>query len=479
MHILSIFLLVIGVILLSVYIYDKNQKSHSLLRNFPLVGRTRWIAEWLRPKIVQYFVESDINGKPISREIRSLVYQRSKNETDKIPFGTKHDLYKPGAEWFGHIHKAIVPATVDRIKIGSNLCSQPYDSSLINSSAMSYGALGKNAILAIGKGAKLAGFAQNTGEGGLSEYHLENGNDIIFQMGTGYFGCRNFAGYFDRDKFKVIANNPQVKMIEIKMSQGAKPGHSGILPAAKNTEEIAKIRGVEPHTEVLSPQTHSAFKTNNELLTFINDLRQLSNGKPIGIKMCIGNPNEFRELTQTMQNMQMYPDFITIDGGEGGTGAAPLEFTNNIGFPLIDALAFVDNDLKLKGLRSNIKIVASGRIFTGFDIVKALCVGADLVNSARGMMLSLGCIMALECHLNTCPSGIATTDPRFMNGLDVENKSKRIYNFHKNTIHSVKEILQAIGVSKTRYLNRSLLYKRMYDNSIKSYDILYPDNFKL
>ena len=479
MYTLSIFLIVIGVILLAVYIYDKNQKSHSLLRNFPLVGRTRWIAEWLRPKIVQYFVESDINGKPISREIRSLVYQRSKNETDKVPFGTKHDLYKPGAEWFGHIHKESVPVAINRIKIGSNLCSQPYESSLINSSAMSYGALGKNAILAIGKGAKLAGFAQNTGEGGLSEYHLENGNDIIFQMGTGYFGCRDFAGYFNKDKFKVIANNPQVKMIEIKMSQGAKPGHSGILPALKNTEEIAKIRGVKPFTEILSPQTHSAFKTNIELLEFINNLRGLSNGKPIGIKMCIGNPNEFKELTQAMQNMQMYPDFITIDSGDGGTGAAPLEFANNVGFPLIDALAFVDNDLKLKGLRKNIKIIASGKIFTGFDILKALCVGADLINSARGMMLSLGCLQALQCHLNICPVGIATTDPKYMRGLDVDDKAKRIYNYHTNTIKATTELMQAIGVSKTEYLNRSLLYRRMYDNSIKSYDILYPDNFKL
>ena len=466
-------------ILVSIYLYDRFQTKHTLWHNYPLIGRLRWIAEWARPKMVQYFVESDTNGKPISREIRSLVYQRSKNETDKVPFGTKHDLYKPGAEWVAHNHNNNLLPDIGTIKIGSHLCSQPYISSILNTSAMSYGALGKNAVLAIGKGALLGEFAQNTGEGGLSEYHLNAGNDVIFQIGTGYFGARDLDGNFSSKIFSENALKPQVKMIEIKLSQGAKPGHSGILPAIKNTEEIAKIRGVKPGVEVLSPQSHTAFKTHNELMVFIHKLRVLAGGKPVGIKLCVGDPTEIHNLILTMYNTQLFPDYIVIDGAEGGTGAAPLEFTNNIGFPLIDALAYVDNLLKQYKLRSEIKLIASGKIFSGFDIVKAMCVGADGVNSARGMMLSLGCIQALECHNGKCPTGITTNDPRYMNGLNVEDKSKRIYNYHKNTIKSVYEIMLAMGVQKTEYLNRKMLYKRMYDGSIRSYDKIYTETFKL
>lgn len=444
------------------------------MRNYPIVGRLRWLAEWFRPKITQYFVESDTDGKPFSRLMRSLAYQRSKGDPETVPFGTQLDLYKQGAEWVAH---SIYPKNKVhdfRVVVGNRFCKQKYSSSRINSSAMSYGALSANAVMAIGMGARMQSFAQNTGEGGISEYHLVSDNDLIWQIGTGYFGCRDYYGNFDSIKYAHHSQLSQVKMIELKLSQGAKPGLGGLLPAKKNTPEIAKIRGIAPYEAVHSPAAHSAFKNNTELGRFVHELKSFSCGKPVGIKLCIGNKDEFMSMMDELIRLDYYPDFITVDGAEGGTGSAPIEFTNNVGMPLEDALTFVDNYLREVGKRDEIKIFASGRAISGFDVVKLLSLGADVVNMARGMMLSLGCIQALECHNDTCPTGITTHNPKLMRGLVVTEKGPRIASFHKKTLESVNNIINAMGVDDVADLNRSMIFKRSFDGSVKSYEDLYP-----
>jgi len=464
-------------ILFGIGIYDMFQKKHSLRRNFPLIGRMRWILEALRPPIRQYFVESDIDGVPINRMLRGLVYRRSKKEINNIPFGTKMDIYEPGYEWIGHSLNAIDAKELNqnpRITIGSSQCTQPYDSSILNISAMSFGALSKNAILALGEGAKIGGFAHNTGEGGISDYHLQTGADLIWQIGTGYFGCRTAQGAFDGEKFAKKAKIPKIKMIEIKLSQGAKPGHGGILPADKNSEEIAYMRGVEPHTQVDSPPTHSTFHTPLELILFIQQLRDLSGGKPIGFKLAIGKKSEFIGICKAMVERNIYPDFITVDGGEGGTGAAPLEYTNFVGMPLREALAFVSDCLSGYDLKKEIKIIASGKILTGMDIVKHLALGADLCASARGFMLSLGCIQALQCHKNNCPSGIATQDPILADGLVVTDKNVRVANFQEETVRSFVELLASTGLKRCDELNRSHIYQRVNRTEYHRYDEFFP-----
>lgn len=473
----TIWLLLIVVPLAVLGFYDMVQTKHSIRRNFPLYGRGRWYAEKLRPFIRQYFIESDTDGAPISRMFRSLVYQRSKKEMESVPFGTKLDTYRTGYEWFGHSLAAMDTTAINpdlRILVGGPDCKQPYSASILNISAMSFGSLSSNAILALNKGAKLGGFAHNTGEGGLSPYHLQNGGDIIWQIGTGYFGCRDKAGNFNPDLFKEKASIDSVKMIEIKLSQGAKPGHGGILPAEKNTLEIAEIRGVEPHTQVNSPPAHSAFDSPLGLTAFLAQLRELSGGKPIGFKLAIGRKSEFIAICKAMVKSGITPDFITVDGGEGGTGAAPLEYTNAVGMPLREAVVFVSDSLNGFGLRDKIKIIAAGKIISGFHLVKNLALGADMCNSARGMMLALGCVQSLICNTNHCPTGVATQNSKLANGLDVTDKSVRVFNFHKNTVRATAELIASGNLSHTSALNRSHIYRRINQSEIKRYDQIFP-----
>jgi len=462
---------------LSVGFYDLLQTHHSLWRNFPLLGRVRWLMEFLRPKVYQYFVESDTNGKPFNRQQRSLAYQRSKGAVDTSPFGTQLDVYETGYEWINHSIRALDAHKVNpnpRVNVGGPDCTQPYDASVLNISAMSFGALSKNAILALNHGAKLGGFAHNTGEGGLSPHHSEPGGDVIWNIGTGYFSCRNADGTFSEKEFEKRAILPNVKMIEIKFSQGAKPGHGGILPASKVTPEIAAIRLVSGGSDIISPPYHSAFRTPIEFVHFVAKLRTLSGGKPIGFKLAIGNKSEFLGICKAMVKTGIYVDFITVDGGEGGTGAAPLEFTNSVGMPMRDAVAFVYDALTGFDLKKHIRIICSGKIISGFDIVRALSLGADLCNSARGMMFALGCIQALECNTNKCPTGVTTQDPSKMRGLVVEDKKIRVANFHNKTVFSAVELMAAAGIDHPDFVGRTTLYRRMDSNVIKRYDELYP-----
>jgi glutamate synthase domain-containing protein 2 len=458
-------------------IYDMMQQKQTIRRNFPLYGRGRWIMEEIRPFIRQYFFESETDGTPISRMFRDLVYQRAKGDLESIPYGTKVDTYRDGYEWFGHSLAAIDAEHVNkdiRVQVGGPDCKQPYSASILNISAMSFGALSKNAILALNKGAKIGNFAHNTGEGGLSPHHLENGGDIIWQIGTGYFSCRDSQGNFSADLFSEKAQLDAVKMIEIKLSQGAKPGHGGILPAEKNSIEIAEIRGVEVHTQVNSPPTHSAFDSPLGLLNFVVQLRELSGGKPIGFKLAIGRTSEFVAICKAMAESGITPDFITVDGGEGGTGAAPLEYTNSIGMPLREALAFVNDCLIGFGVRQHIKIIASGKVLSGFHLVKNMALGADLCNSARGMMLALGCIHSLICNTNRCPTGVATQDPKFYKGLVVSDKAARVARFHENTVHATAEIIASGNLTHTSKLNRSHIYRRINQYEVKRYDQIFP-----
>ena len=458
-------------------IYDIKQTKHSLWRNFPVIGRMRWVLEELRPPIRQYFIESDIDGVPINRQARTVVYRRSKKQASTIPFGTKIDVYKAGYEWIGHSLSALKAHSLDqspRVKIGGKDCTQPYSASILNVSAMSFGALSANAVMALGHGAKIGNFALNTGEGGLSRYHLSSGCDLIWQVGTGYFGCRTEEGNFHEEKFAKKASSENVKMIELKLSQGAKPGHGGILPANKNTLEIAEDRDVKPHTRVDSPPTHSAFNSPLGLLKFIERLRVLSGGKPIGFKLCVGKKEEFIDICKAMVEHDIKPDFISVDGGEGGTGAAPLEYTNSVGMPLREALVFLVDCLNGFNLKDEIKVIASGKVLNGMDIAKAFSLGADMVASARGMMLSLGCIQALQCHKNTCPTGVATQDPSLTKGLVVEDKKQRVANFHEITLESFVEIMASAGLDNPHKLDRTHIFRRLDQTSYKRYDELFP-----
>lgn len=459
-------------------IYDAFiQKKHSLMRAFPVVARLRWVFEEEREKIQQYFIEDDLNGTPINREKRSIVYQRAKKEIETVPFGTQHNVYEKGYEFVKH---SLFPKDHHHIKgnrvlIGSNKCTQKYDASIINISAMSFGSLSKNAIMALNQGAKMGGFAHNTGEGGISPYHLQGG-DLIFQVGTGYFGAGksvNGKRVFDDDIFKDNAVRPEVKMIEIKFSQGAKPGHGGILPAKKNTEEIAKIRSVEPFTRVDSPPSHDAFSNFEEMISFIQKVRELSEGKPIGIKFCVGDNEEIEEMIKAFAEVNNYPDFISVDGGEGGTGSAPLEFSNYVGTPLLEGLAFVDKTLKKYKLRNDIKIIASGKAIDAFDIVKYKGLGADVIGMARSFMLSLGCIQARECNLDTCPVGVATQDDDLVKALVVGDKNVRVNNYHSKTIDAVKEVVAAMGKESISEIEAKHIFRRNKAGDISSLDKIY------
>ncbi|MDH5609566.1 MAG: FMN-binding glutamate synthase family protein [Cyclobacteriaceae bacterium] len=454
---------------------NRFQKSHTILRNFPLLGYFRYFFELIAPEIQQYFIERHTDGKPFSRNHRSLVYRRSKNVNDTHPFGTQLDINNDHYEALRHSIYATQPAEeFPRVTIGSSLCKQPYSASVLNISAMSFGALSKNAVMALNRGAKKGGFYHNTGEGGMSPYHQEGGGDLVWQIGTGYFGCRTHDGAFDPEGFKNKAADPQVKMIEIKLSQGAKPGHGGVLPASKNTPEIAKIRGVVPHTMVLSPPSHSRFSNAAGLIQFIHELRELSGGKPIGFKLCIGRTEEFIELCVAMKKSGIWPDFITIDGAEGGTGAAPLEFSDSVGIPLEPALIFVHRTLIKYELRQEIKVIASGKVLTAFSILRMKALGADICNSARAFMFSLGCIQALRCNTNECPTGVATQDKVLVKGLEVSDKSERVFQFHKNTLHAVLELLGACGLNHTDEISIHMFVKG--DEMVALTNKYFPDS---
>lgn len=456
---------------------DMLQKKHAVRRIFPLVGRLRYVLEELRPKMYQYFIESDIDGRPVNRVDRSTIYQRAKKELETIPFGTQLDVYAEGYEWMCHSMAPKAFSTLNhnpRIIFGNKDCTQPYSASIFNVSAMSYGSLSSQAVEALNAGAKIGGFAHNTGEGGLSHYHLMHGGDLIWQIGTGYFGCRDAEGNFNADLFAEKSKNPNVKMIELKISQGAKPGHGGILPASKNSEEIAKIRHVVPHTKIISPPFHSAFNNPLEMVKFIAKLRELSGGKPVGFKLCIGHKSEFISICKAMIHLDIYPDFITVDGGEGGTGAAPPEFSNYLGAPMLDGLAFVHNILNGLDIRKHIRLIASGKITSAFHIARAMALGADTCNSARAMMMALGCIQALLCNTNKCPTGITTQDPQLTVGLVVEDKKVRVANYHKGTIENFVELLGASGLDDMKNITRSHIYRRVSLNQMLTYEEIFP-----
>ncbi len=454
---------------------DILQKRHAIKANFPVFGHLRYIFESIRPEINQYFVESNTDGKPFSREQRSVVYQRAKKVLDTVAFGTQLDVYKQGYEFVNHsmYPKHVDPKTL-RTLVGSDLCSQPYSLSLLNISAMSFGSLSPNSILALNGGAKDGNFAHNTGEGGISPYHLEMGGDLIWQIGTGYFGCRSHEGTFNAELFKKNATLPQVKMIELKLSQGAKPGHGGMLSGKKVTQEIANIRNVPIGKDVISPPAHTAFSNSSEMLDFIQKLRDLSGGKPIGIKLCVGHRHEIENLVQTMKAKGQYPDYIVVDGAEGGTGAAPLEFTNYIGTPGVDGLVIVVDYLTKYDLKDKIKVISTGKITTAFDIVKLLSLGADATYAARSMMLALGCIQAMRCNNNKCPAGVATQNPALYEGVHVPTKRTRVKNFHHETLSAVAHVVGAMGLTDASQLNRTHLHKRIDENQIKNYAEIYP-----
>lgn len=471
----ALWALVVLLPLIGMGLADLLQTRQAVRRNFPLIGRARYLLELIRPEINQYFIESNHDGKPFSRNDRSVVYQRAKGELDTLPFGTQRDVYATGYEWINH---SLAPVHPDesgrRIHVGGPACTQPYSASIFNVSAMSYGALSRNAVLALNRGAMLGGFAHNTGEGGLSPHHLEPGGDLIWQIGTGYFGCRSRDGHFGPDEFAERATLPNVKMIEVKLSQGAKPGHGGILPAAKLTPEIVAIRGVVPGEDVISPPAHTAFATPHGLLHFLQRLRDLSGGKPVGFKLCVGKRHEFLGIVKAMLETGIVPDFITVDGGEGGTGAAPLEFSDSVGTPLNEGLSFVHSALVGTNLRDQVRLIASGKVNTGFQILTKVALGADMCNAARAMMFALGCIQALRCNTNKCPTGVATQDPELVRGLHVGDKADRVARFHRETVKSFFEVLGAAGLSDPRELKPWYVMRRVSPEEVRSYHEIYP-----
>ena len=480
---LTLFLVACALILVG--LYDLRQTRHAVLRNYPILGHMRFFLEFIRPEIRQYFIEGDIEkGEPFTRAQRTVVYQRSKGVPDVRPFGTKLDVGAKGYEWINHsLHTTVIPSHDFRIWIGGqpgstragvSPCTQPYNASVFNISAMSFGALSANAILALNQGAKMGGFAHDTGEGGISRYHRQNGGDLIWEIGSGYFGCRNPDGTFNPERFAEQAGNPQVKMIEIKLSQGAKPGHGGILPGAKVTAEIAAARGVPVGEDCVSPSSHSAFSTPVEMMQFIARLRELSGGKPVGFKLCIGHIWEWFGIVKAMLETDITPDYIVVDGAEGGTGAAPIEFADHMGAPVQEGLHLVHNTLVGTGLRERIKIGAAGKVITSFDLARMFALGADWCNSGRGFMMALGCIQAQVCHTGFCPTGITTQDPVREKALVVSDKAPRVAQYHANTLHALKELLQAAGLMHPDQLSTHHIVRRIDSARIRLLSALMP-----
>ncbi|WP_390349587.1 FMN-binding glutamate synthase family protein [Variovorax boronicumulans] len=459
-------------------VHDLRQARHAILRNYPVIGHLRFLLEFIRPEIRQYFIESDAEAAPFSRAQRSLVYQRAKGEPDNRPFGTQLNVSAAGYEWINHSMQPTKLANHDfRIVIGgtpqpadanpAQVCTQPYSASVFNISAMSFGALSANAILALNQGAKMGGFAHDTGEGSISQHHRVHGGDLIWEIGSGYFGCRNDDGTFNAERFTANARDPQVKMIEIKLSQGAKPGHGGVLPAAKVTPEIAAARGVPVGVDCISPASHSAFSTPTEMMHFVAKLRELSGGKPTGFKFCLGHPWEWFGIVKAMQATGITPDFIVVDGAEGGTGAAPVEFSDHVGAPLQEGLLLVHNTLIGVNLRHRIKIGCAAKVITAFDVARMMALGADWCNAARGFMMALGCIQAQSCHTGHCPTGVTTQDPVRQQALVVPTKADRVRNFHRSTLHALQELVQAAGLDHPQQITAHHIVRRISDTEVR------------
>jgi glutamate synthase domain-containing protein 2 len=458
--------MVVTPVLFLIGVRDTLQTSHAILRNYPLIGHMRFLLEYVRPEIRQYFIESDLEAFPFSRVQRSLAYQRAKGDPDQRPFGTQLDVHGKGYEWINHSLAPTKIASPDfRVTIGAGR-AQPYSSSVLNISGMSFGALGGNAIRALNLGARQGRFAHDTGEGSISEHHRANGGDLVWQIASGYFGCRKPDGSFDPERFAAQAREPQVKMIEVKLSQGAKPGHGGVLPAAKVTAEIAAARGVPIGKDCISPASHSAFSTPVEMMKFIEQLRQLSGGKPVGFKLCIGHPWEWFALCKAMLKTDILPDFIVVDGSEGGTGAAPVEFADHVGAPLQEGLLLVHNTLVGLNLRNQIKIGAAGKVVSAFDIARMMALGADWCNAGRAFMFALGCIQAQTCHTGRCPTGVTTQDPHRQRALVVEDKAERVYRFHVNTLKAVRELTEAAGLHHPNEIRATHIVRRGDDSQV-------------
>src|ERR1700759_2029666 len=454
---------------------DLLQQNHAVLRNYPISAHIRFLLEEIRPEMRQYFFESEKDGMPFSRDRGAVIYQRAKMVLDKRPFGTQEDVYREGYEWMHH-SMAPKPHAEEkfRISMGGPDCARPYSASVFNISAMSFGALSPNAVRALNAGAKKGEFAHDTGEGGVSPYHREMGGDIIWEVGSGYFGCRNRDGTFNPDEFARIAGDDQIKMVELKISQGAKPGHGGVLPAAKVSEEISKIRGVPVGEDCISPAYHRAFSTPLQMMAFIGEMRRLSGGKPAGFKLCIGHPWEFLAICKAMLPTGIYPDFVVGYGNEGGTGAAPLEFMDHLGMPMREGVNFVHNALIGINARDRIKIGASGKVATAFDISRAMALGADWCNSARGFMFALGCIQSLSCHTDRCPTGVTTQDPSRNRALSVPLKTARVYTFHHATLHALAELIAAAGLDHPQEILPIHFSQRVSSTEVKSLAQLYP-----
>jgi glutamate synthase domain-containing protein 2 len=456
-------------------INDLLQRSHAVLRNYPITAHFRFLLEEIRPEMRQYFFESEKDGVPFSRDKRAVIYQRAKMVLDKRPFGTQENVYGDGYEW---MHHSVAPRPLAdpdfRVTIGGPDCMKPYSASVLNISAMSFGALSANAIRALNAGAKKGNFAHDTGEGGVSPYHRENGGDLIWEVGSGYFGCRTRDGKFDPEAFARVASDDQIKMVELKISQGAKPGHGGVLPAAKVSEEISRIRGVAMGEDCISPSAHSAFSTPVGMMQFIGELRRLSGGKPAGFKLCIGHRWEFLAICKAMLQTGIYPDFIVVDGKEGGTGAAPVEFMDHLGMPMREGVNFVHNALVGAGIRDRIRLCASGKIATAFDMVRAMALGADWCNSGRGFMFALGCIQSLSCHTDRCPTGVTTQDPLRARALVVEDKVTRVINYHDATLHALAELIAAAGLEHPSQTKPIHFSHRVKGTEVVSFAQLYP-----
>ena len=463
-------------VLSGIGIYDLIQTRMSILRNYPIIGHLRFLLEYIRPEIRQYFIEGDNDQTPFSREQRTLVYSRAKAVPDSIPFGTTLDVMAPGYQW---INQSLVPTKIAhhdfRVMIGGKDCKQPYNASIFNISAMSFGSLSANAVMALNLGAKKGGFAHDTGEGSISQYHRIHGGDLIWEIGSGYFGCRNHDGSFNAEKYTENALDPQVKMIEIKLSQGAKPGHGGILPGKKVTAEIAAARGVPEGEACISPSAHSAFSSPIELMHFVQRLRELSGGKPVGFKLCIGHPWEWFAIVKAMLETNIHPDFIVVDGSEGGTGASPVEFTNHVGTPLQEGLRLVHNTLVGVNLRDQIKIGCSGKIISSFDMAVAFALGADWCNSARGFMFAIGCIQAQVCNTGFCPTGVTTQDPQRQKALVVPNKAERVFNFHHESLRALKELVEAAGLHHPGEIDAPHIVRRINKNEVRLLSMLLPE----
>jgi len=456
--------------------HDLVQQNHAVLRNYPISAHLRFLLEQIRPEMRQYFFESEKDGMPFSRDTRAVIYQRAKMVLDKRPFGTQEDVYREGYEWMHHSMAARPRGDgTFRITIGGPDCTKPYSASVFNISAMSFGALSPNAVRALNAGARKGGFAQDTGEGGVSPYHRQNGGDLIWEIGSGYFGCRNPDGSFNPQEFERVAADEQIKMVELKMSQGAKPGHGGVLPAAKVSEEISKIRGVPMGQDCISPASHRAFSTPLGMMAFIGEMRRLSGGKPAGFKLCVGHPWEFLAICKAMRESGIYPDFIVVDGKEGGTGAAPLEFMDHLGMPMREGVNFVHNALVGINARDRIRIGAAGKIATAFDLARAMSIGADWCNSARGFMFALGCIQSLSCHTDHCPTGVTSQDPARYRALVVPHKAERVYNYHRATLMELAELLAAAGLDHPQEIRPLHFSQRISTTDVASFTRLYPE----